>query len=102
MDTAKRDQLLMMRAVSLAQKVGQLASSIGGEENDQLAEKRMGWAVAKLLKAVAHQPEGPSTIERSGGLDLPDFITKTELGSSMENLGLFYLQKGNKEQVLRF
>lgn len=98
MDTAKRDRALMMRGVALAQKVGQLASDLPGESYEKLAEKRMSWAVTKLLKVVAqHQQDDSRDIK--AGLDLPDFVTKTDLGASMEDLGMFYLNKGDKECV---
>lgn len=95
MDTAKRDQALMMRGVALAQKVGQLASDLPGAEYQKLAEKRMSWAVTKLLKTVAQHQDQQG--DRSNGLDLPEFVTRTDLGASMEDLGMFYLARGNKE-----
>lgn len=100
LNTNKRDHQLMMRAVALAQKVGRMATELPAEAGyEQLAEKRMGWAVSRMLKAVAARRQEMSEEERTGGLDLPEFITHTDLGASMEDLGLFYLARGNKEYV---
>jgi len=93
-----------MRTIALAQKSAEIAQAIGEKDLINTAEERLGWAVTELLRLAA--PNRATTEEKQAqtalgdkDLDLPSWISVTDLGASLENLGSFYLKQGNTEYV---
>ena len=100
---------IRMRAIALAQKAGEMALSVGSKAMAAKAEEHLSWAVSDLLRlstsekqrqdAIASSLKGDSGLT-AHELELPAWISKTDLGASMENLGNLYLAQGNLEYVL--
>lgn len=73
-----------------------------GEEEE---EKWLTWSVERLLRVVQDQQQASSAGDGKDGkqeilladLDLPGWVTKTNLGAPLEALGAFYARKGNVE-----
>lgn len=88
-----------MRAVSLAQKVGDLAvhgAAVPPFEDGEArrttdpAEGYLSWSVSELLRLVQaneHRGEGPVMLS---DLHLPAWVSVQEIGGSVEALGAFY------------
>lgn len=103
----------VLRQVSIAHKLGELAEiySLGEEEE----EKWLTWSVERLMRAVKEQGDAVGLQNTSGktaevavegseqvqtllaDLDLPGWVTKTNLGAPLEALGSFYARRGNVE-----
>ena len=94
-----------LRQVSIAYKLGEMAQVYGfGEEEE---EKWLTWSVEKLLRVLQDENVGVDTTAGGKGgerqetlladLNLPEWITKTNLGAPLEALGAFYARKGNVE-----
>lgn len=91
-----------LRQVSIAHKLGEMAEIYGfGEEEEG---KWLTWSVERLLRVVHDQ----QTVGVEGGgerqeetlladLNLPGWVTKTNLGAPLEALGAFHARKGNVE-----
>jgi hypothetical protein len=93
-----------LRRVALAYKLGQLASERDLEEE----EKWLIWAVEEVLrlsglgmlnansdtKTKAQENSGSSALE---DLELPSWMSKTDLGAPLEALGALYAKKGRIE-----
>lgn len=106
----ERDERLMVRAVGVAQKIGELASTIDTPGAMTKAEQHLEWAVTQLLKVSSTDAQRESAKARfakgqqDAGLDmqdlkLPAWVSSVDLGASMENLGNFYLSQKNAEYV---
>ena len=94
-----------LRQVSIAYKLGEMAQVYGfGDEEE---EKWLTWSVEKLLRVLQDENVGVDTTAGGKGgerqetlladLNLPEWITKTNLGAPLEALGAFYARKGNVE-----
>ena len=94
-----------LRQVSIAHKLGEMAQVYGfGEEEE---EKWLTWSVERLLRVIQDKNvDVESTADGKRGerqetlladLDLPGWVTKTNLGAPLEALGAFYARKGNVE-----
>ncbi|KAG2036750.1 hypothetical protein BDR03DRAFT_865447 [Suillus americanus] len=96
-----------LRRVALAYKLGQLAS-----ERDLDEEKKwLIWAVEEVLRlsglgmtnansdtnTKAHENSGFSALE---DLELPSWMSKTDLGAPLEALGALYAKKGRIEYAM--
>ncbi|KAG2139528.1 hypothetical protein BD769DRAFT_1350790 [Suillus cothurnatus] len=96
-----------LRRVALAYKLGQLASERDLEEE----EKWLIWAVEEVLrlsglgmlnansdtKTKAQENSGSSALE---DLELPSWMSKTDLGAPLEALGALYAKKGRIEYAM--
>ncbi|KAI8363327.1 hypothetical protein B0O80DRAFT_433477 [Mortierella sp. GBAus27b] len=90
-----------LKTIGIAQKLGDLYHSI---RKDEQAERYYLWSVEQLLKnhQDAEQRGGQSsdakdqeTVRQQFNFDkLPTWMTKTDLGASLEALGGFYTSKG--------
>lgn len=96
-----------LRRVALAYKLGQLASERDLEEE----EKWLLWAVEEVLRLSGlgmtnaksdtntrmHENAGSSALE---DLELPPWMSKTDLGAPLEALGALYAKKGRIEYAM--
>lgn len=104
----------ILRQVSIAHKLGEIAEMYQFGEAEE--EKWLTWAVEKLLGLLhAHKAtssrsfsgermgeqaqEKPGEQVVLGDLDLPEWVTKTDIGAPLEALGAFYARHGNVESV---
>jgi hypothetical protein len=93
-----------LRRVALAYKLGQLASERDLDEE----EKWLLWAVEEVLRLTGlgmtnassdtntrmHENSGSSALD---DLELPSWMSKTDLGAPLEALGALYAKKGRIE-----
>lgn len=102
-----------MRAVAVAQRIGDLApragylagGSGGLEAADRQAEEALTWSVQEILRLTTSEADRKRAAE--GGenaegitmseLELPEWVTGAEVGASLEALGQFYGRKGKAE-----
>lgn len=122
-----------MRAVALAQRLGDLARlprieiNLKPKDRDakksssnmddlkplDLAEKHLVWSVEELLKLsipketrneILNKNKDSSNADRDGimlsDLELPSWVTHSELGASLEALGSFYAEKGKVDYAV--
>ncbi|KAG2343138.1 hypothetical protein BDR05DRAFT_885146 [Suillus weaverae] len=96
-----------LRRVALAYKLGQLASERDLDEE----EKWLIWAVEEVLRlsglgmtnvnsdtnTKVHENSGSSALE---DLELPPWMSKTDLGAPLEALGALYAKKGKIEYAM--
>ncbi|KAG1876282.1 hypothetical protein F4604DRAFT_1581381 [Suillus subluteus] len=96
-----------LRRVALAYKLGQLASERDLDEE----EKWLIWAVEEVLRlsglgmtnansdtnTKAHENSGSSALK---DLELPSWISKTDLGAPLEALGALYAKKSRIEYAM--
>lgn len=88
-----------VRRVALAYKLGQLASERDLDEE----EKWLVWAVEEVLRLSglgmtnAKSDSGSSALE---DLELPSWMSKTDLGAPLEALGALYAKKGKIEYAV--
>ncbi|KAF9388500.1 hypothetical protein CPB97_000940 [Podila verticillata] len=94
-----------LKTVSIAQKLGDLYHAT---RQDQQAERFYLWSVEQLLKNHDEKAQGgdrdqerlenardQETMKKQFNFDkLPSWMTKTDLGASLEALGGFYTSKG--------
>jgi hypothetical protein len=104
----------IMRQASIAHKLGEMAEMYKFGEDEE--EKWLTWAVEKLLLIVRDHGvslSGGSSGEKTGNqaqekqeeevqvvladLNLPEWVTKTDLGAPLEALGSFYARQGKVE-----
>jgi hypothetical protein len=87
-----------LRAISIGQKLGEMADTYQlGEEEE---ERWLVWSVEEVLKlakeAGSAKPEGKS--EESNlvlaDLELPKWVSVTDIGAPLESLGAFYARTG--------
>lgn len=108
-----------MRAVSIAQRLGDLVRIPGVEDSvkqsqstsskksdsKDLAEKHLSWSVEELLKLSIPEETRNQILESNLGkedpdgillsdLELPPWVTHSELGASLESLGSLYAERG--------
>ncbi|KIK43573.1 hypothetical protein CY34DRAFT_789955 [Suillus luteus UH-Slu-Lm8-n1] len=96
-----------LRRVALAYKLGQLASERDLDEE----EKWLLWAVEEVLRLSGlgmtnassdtntrmHENSGSSALD---DLELPSWMSKTDLGAPLEALGALYAKKGRIEYAM--
>ncbi|KZT01242.1 uncharacterized protein LAESUDRAFT_664358 [Laetiporus sulphureus 93-53] len=104
-----------MRAVALASKLGEMAETYQLPVAEE--ERWLTWAVEELLHIVRDEGgNGTLAVEGMEGkgehegqekepvmlaeLDLPPWVTKTDLGAPLEALGRFYSRGGNVEYAV--
>ncbi|ORY04103.1 hypothetical protein K493DRAFT_276124 [Basidiobolus meristosporus CBS 931.73] len=80
----------LIRAVGIAQKLGELYEKIHARS---MAEKYYVWAVERLLR---HRVVKSDSEKLPSGryFELPEWITPTEIGASLESLAMFYAMDG--------
>ena len=102
-----------LRAVALASKLGEMAETYQLPVAEE--ERWLTWAVEELLHIVRDEggnrklavestegkegQEGQEEPLMLAELDLPPWVTKTDLGAPLEALGRFYSREGNVEYV---
>ena len=102
-----------LRAVALASKLGEMAETYQLPVAEE--ERWLTYAVEELLRLIRDetargQPgivvEGEGSEERKDGtplmlaeLEMPPWVTKTDVGAPLEALGRFYAREGNVEYV---
>jgi tetratricopeptide (TPR) repeat protein len=106
-----------LRAVSLAQKCGDLAgikevtqgltgSIILQEESTSLAEEHLRWSVEELLRMAVPDQErakalsNPDSALMLADLELPPWISGATLGASLEALGQLYASEKRSEYAI--
>ncbi|KAK0566339.1 hypothetical protein OC844_000800 [Tilletia horrida] len=110
-----------MRAVAIAQRLGDLA--LRAEVRDALvnagawgaepAEEHLQWSVEELLRLVVPASGSAAKMAAAGGqgkdadgtawlteLELPKWVTRTDVGASLEALGAFYASRNNIEYAV--
>ncbi|KAK3812831.1 MAG: hypothetical protein J3Q66DRAFT_285606 [Benniella sp.] len=82
-----------LKTIGIAQKLGDLYHSI---RKDEQAERYYLWSVEQLLKNHERMEGrvGESLRQQFQFDNLPKWMTKTDLGASLEALGGFYASKG--------
>ncbi|KAG2156753.1 uncharacterized protein EDB93DRAFT_1125407 [Suillus bovinus] len=90
-----------LRRVALAYKLGQLAS----ERNMDEEEKWLIWAVEEVLKlsglGITNADSDTNTKASAlEDLELPTWMSKTDLGAPLEALGTLYAKKGRIEYAI--
>jgi tetratricopeptide (TPR) repeat protein len=109
----KRSETERLKAAGVAQKLGAIAERSGERAREVEARDAMEWALAELLRLSGKleetkQEPGPLDEPREGGergllagdeLELPSWLTRTDLGASMENLASSYSRTGRPEYV---
>lgn len=97
----------ILRQVSIAHKLGEMAETYGFGEDEE--EKWLTWSVVRLLKVVQDSEPMPTSSLSGDGeeagdvqvvladLDLPKWVTPTNLGAPLEALGAFYSRQGKVE-----
>lgn len=87
-----------LRAISLGQKLGEMADAYQLGEAEE--ERWLTWSVEevlKLAKAVGSSKPGSKSEESNlvlSDLELPKWVTVTDIGASLETLGAFYARTG--------
>lgn len=107
---APRTALERMRAIGLAQKIGDLAEHNGavvpafddgvGRKTNDPAEGYLSWSVDELLRLLRSeraQGEEPALLSE---LHLPPWVAKQDIGASVEALGAFYAARGVAEYAV--
>jgi len=99
-----------MRAVALASKLGEMAEVFQLPVEEE--ERWLTWAVEELLRIVRDEGnKGRLVVEgavRNDGntpvmlaeLEMPPWVTKTDVGAPLEALGRFYSREGNVEYAI--
>lgn len=84
-----------MRLVAMAHKLGLMAEMYSRPQKEE--EKWLTWAVERTLKDIRHANEtsdrstqGPSASQPLHELDLPDWVTRSDLLVLLESLGEFH------------
>jgi hypothetical protein len=87
-----------LRAVSLGQKLGEMADTYQlGEEAE---ERWLTWSVEEVLKlaqAIGSSRPGSKSEENHlvlSDLELPKWVSVTDIGAPLETLGAFYARTG--------
>jgi len=103
-----------LRQVSIAHKLGEMAEAY--KFGDKEEEKWLSWAVERILGLVREDGAAfrPSSDEKTAqeqektsgevrvvlaDLDLPKWVTKTDIGAPLEALGAFYARQGKVGSV---
>lgn len=93
-----------MRGVAVACKLGEMANMYQLAEEEE--ERWLVWAVEELLRVVQDQRgETPVTRDTHGSgsestladLELPGWVSRTDLGAPIEALATFYARSGKLE-----
>jgi hypothetical protein len=104
----------ILRQVSIAHKLGEMAEMY--RFGDEVEEKWLSWGVERLLSLVKEEGVAfRSSGKRAQGqekdeaervvladLDLPEWVTKTDICAPLEALGAFYARQGKVESVWFF
>jgi len=99
-----------LRQVSIAHKLGEMAETY--RFGDEVEEKWLSWGVGRLLdlvkegvafrlksnRMVAQEKEEAERVVLAD-LDLPEWVTKTDICAPLEALGAFYARQGKVESV---
>jgi hypothetical protein len=85
-----------LRAISLGQKLGKMAETYQlGEEEE---ERWLTWSVEEVLKLANDvgnvKPGGKSEESILADLELPKWVSVTDIGAPLETLGAFYARTG--------
>ncbi|OSX60883.1 hypothetical protein POSPLADRAFT_1146055 [Postia placenta MAD-698-R-SB12] len=98
-----------MRAVALAMKLGEMAEAYQLPVEEE--ERWLTWAVEELLRIVRDEGQNRQlvvgdAVQDAGvpfmlaELDVPPWVTKTDMGAPLEALGRFYSREGNVEYAI--
>jgi predicted DNA-binding transcriptional regulator AlpA len=95
-----RSERERLRAAGVAQKLGGIAERTRETGHEAEAREAMEWALAELLKLSGKTASGEEESPLAGDdLQLPSWLTRTDLGASMENLASSYARTGKPESV---
>ncbi|KIY64987.1 hypothetical protein CYLTODRAFT_380096, partial [Cylindrobasidium torrendii FP15055 ss-10] len=96
-----------LRAVAISSKIGEMAETLKRPAEEE--EKALQWAVEEVLRLVKEanageidpQAEGSAETEKTlSELELPSWISKTDVGAPLENLAAFYKRAGKLDFAL--
>lgn len=118
-----KDPRVLLRLISLAQRIGHLSSTISSLPPTQVsgstfserkkrlksyiekAESYLSWSVEEILRSTSARQMvdskrgdgGDDAAVLADELDLPDWISKSDFGASLESLADFFASQGNVE-----
>ena len=93
-----------LRAVAISSKIGELAEELKKPQEQE--EKALAWAVEEVVRLVKEanageidpQAESSSDTQTSlAELELPPWVSKTDVGAPLESLAIFYKRIGKLE-----
>ena len=103
----KRTPQERMRAVALAQKIGDIAQKPGVHAptmangprtiTEEPCESYLAWSVEEMMRLVRGPSKEPVHLE---DLPLPPWVDRQDLGASVEALGAFYASRGMAEYAV--
>lgn len=103
----KRTPQEWMRAVALAQKIGDIAQKPGVHApsmahgpktiTEEPCESYLAWSVEEMMRLVRGPSKEPVHLE---DLPLPPWVDRQDLGASVEALGAFYASRGMAEYAV--
>jgi len=111
LQTAKAENKLngteRLRAVGIAARLGTMAQQL--QKPPQEEERWLSWGAEEVLRLVKEESimdapiEGPSddTHVTLADLQLPEWVSVTDLGAPLEQLAGFYARNGKLEYVFR-
>ena len=86
-----------LRAISLGQKLGEMADTYQLGEAEE--ERWLTWTVEEVLKVAMDFRSSKHAGDNEGNvilsdLELPKWVTVTDIGAPLESLGAFYARTG--------